>query len=779
MNGASKILTVSYGTFSCTLEGFDDPFNTMKAIAEYFRDLAADDRYFGAEPATPDAAMLHRIAEREIQRRVESKIQENGVILRAQDAPAPRVTMPAVQPYHIPVAAVAPSLAAVAEPAVESAAARLSRLRAAQTQVLKPAAAVEPLVDLASRFADAQNYAEDQDAEPAPKAPIAVAAPPLTQVIETPVAAEAATDVVVVQEIGAVEIVAAEAAVEAATEPLPEAAPAQADPVADAQPQAVEDILASVRETLAGMIGQDDQLAEDMAADGSAAFTAELDEDCPAIDLSFIADQIGSDDPGADEPDHALCPTADIDLTFPEPVEGGSNDQADLAALEAAPDATLAFVQDAPTPIKEELVALAEIAVEPQAEAAALPTAPETVAEPQQAEVSMSPDAPVVAEKLQRARARVIKIRRLDKTVPAVPAAPPPVSEAVAALPEPPAAAPKSELPALTAEAEADLENQLAALALEIGPLAEAAPVDDRSVEESLDAALAADLLPLAVTEPDRPDSKAIVPVADDAAVDRILAQTNSALEVPETKRRRSAIAHLKAAVMATVAERRINPNASKTDATVRMDPYRQDLNQVVRPAPTPDRPAPLVLVSAQRIDRPRDLVADAQRPVPQIVPSLTPVAPPRPVQPVRPRRVTPSGSATASVSSLAHAVAPLRILEAAHDVTADDLDQVFAKGDKQSFTEFAESLGAASLPELMEAAGAYCTLILDTPSFTRPQLFRQMQQMPELAEMSREDSLRGFGKLLRDGRIQKSVRGQFVLSEKSPLLHEAKRIAG
>jgi hypothetical protein len=670
MLGVSKILTVSYGTFSCTLEGFDEPFNTMKAIAEYFRDLAAEDRYFGAEPPTPDAAMLHKIAEREIQRRVEAKIQDNGVILRADAAEA---GFAALSPN------VAPAVrdAAAPEAAGESIATRLSRLRA-NLDMSTGASVAEPV------------------AEP----------PKVRLVAETPAAAERSSSIASITD--------------------------QLDEVYIEDQHAGDmglDMLASV-----------EALVANTAQDADPEVEADLPEPAPApaseAELAQSAQSL-----------HAPEALADLDL-----------DLVPLAEISAAPMVEVAESDDLQDQETEALLANlgSQTAAAPLIEA----PQPQAAARPQSAEEALAEalgiDAPAARAMIglpepelepelepepaappERARARVLHVRRAQQNTPE---------------PEPAAL--------LSKDAEASLVAEIRALQEEAAAPVQTAPLRATRPLRVLRPASA----PAAVEEPAE-SHQGLTDLSKEEAVTRLIAQTNSALDGPEARRRSAAISHLKAAVAATEADRQMHDSA----APQQTDPksaYRDDLVSAARtPAatrPGSDRPSPLVLVSEQRIDRPKsdDHPAFAQ-----------------PAPPVSPRRLVSAALSTAPAEMLIGDDFDDEDEDDEAEITAEVRANIFT--DQISFAEFAETLGAESLHDLLEASAVYCAQVLGRAQFSRTLVMHQIDSLPEASKHRLEDQLRAFGTLMREGRITKVKRGGFAITDRSPLLAEALRNAG
>ena len=208
----------------------------------------------------------------------------------------------------------------------------------------------------------------------------------------------------------------------------------------------------------------------------------------------------------------------------------------------------------------------------------------------------------------------------------------------------------------------------------------------------------------------------------DGSSVSRILDETNQQLDEPEGNRRRNAIAHLRAAVAATRADRILGGKSKKKEEA---DPYREDLATVVRPrrpqatAQTPrptrpdqNKPAPLKLVAEQRIDRPEDAA------------------------PIRPRRVS------------------RKVEDVAQPASNDE-----------GFAEYAERVGATDLAEMLEAAAAYMSFVEGQDAFSRPQLMAKMREA-DATDYSREDRLRSFGTLLCEGKIAKLEGGKFAVSD-------------
>lgn len=667
MVGSRKVLTVSYGTFSCTLEGFEDSFGTMTAIAEYFRDLAADDRYFGAVPPVPDAEMLARIAEREIARRVEARREGTGIVLTAR-------------PSEAEAAAEAVATETVAEAATVIAAAETMTTTVSAATMPMPGPLVAPEAALA------------ETAIPHPPASDSIAAR-LDRIRAVVGRQPSALD-----------------AGEGEDEPF-------GIPAGGTIPEAGEIVPAA----------DTDGSAEDVIEDAVAEDTPETGPEAEDEDRAGHATApVFEDDASAAEP--APEPEDEPAGEPAPPAEGEDVDGDDIAeaADMAAGEAVVSDLSaEDEAELQAELAALqAETADGPPGEPAQPPRAGDGLA------VKVSGDAATAAAGFD-------------------------IDNFIAGLG---ATAAEEPIRSEDESAEAEEDEFLADLAASLegdesdGPIHEE-PVDadessapaldeapDETPEQMAEPKTALETEPAAVEVPEGVARHDAGP--DEEAISRLLERTEEDLASPAARGRREALTSLKAAVAATEADRLLGGEAGAGGSTE--NAFRDDLQQVIRPrrphaAHASERPpvAPLRLVAAQRIDLPQE-----ERPDPS--------------GPVRPRRVTlaadeprPERAATPQPNTDAPAPAPA------------------------NFAEFAEHMGARGLQDMLEAAAAYTAYVEGAGSFSRPQIMKKVTQIAP--ETTREDTLRGFGTLLRDGRILRAGVGRFELAEDSRF-HPARR---
>ena len=743
----NKILTVSYGTFSCTLEGFDDSFGTMKAIAEYFRDLSADDRYFGSEPAQPDAQMLARIAEREISRHVEAREDKGRIVLSAQNAPEEAAALVASDAVEDVADAIAE--AAVAD-AVE-----------AEVQHAEPEQAAEAEAPVAKRVAPAAKVIVK---EPEPAAPVAEAAP---EAVAAPVvSAKPAAEVAALQETAKADIVPSlpDEEVEAF---FADSAPATAaddidhddieENVVPAQERAKADSIADKLKRIRAVVSQQGEAAaapsysEDQHADATVAPATKItdviaDEDhfeeeeetsneVLASTLRDLEDALDADDEAEtayDDEDAFEDEDEDDDIAaILNRLENDADaSDADEYADEDEDDFVSEMEEDEDDDMGGNILAAMDTV---EAAVEEIDLTDDNLFEDEhedelEAEMEAPAPAPVVPAPARVApRTRVLKVKRatLEAAIQAGQLEEYDDDEED----EAPAAtlrkAPLAQRSTLSDEAEEALARELAELEADMDA------DDEDDFEDDFEEALEEEVEVEAAPAP-----RARIRASADDDFSRLMEESEQQMEEPEAATRRDAFAHLRAAVAAKKADEAVG-GVDETEETD--EAYRDDLANVVRPRrpasgdrarterPTEARPAPLKLVAEQRID----------------------TAEPARVTPVRPRRV----------AAVVHQPSP------------------DAASHTDGFADFADQMGASKLPDLLEAAAAYLSFVEGHENFSRPQLMTKVRQV-EKENFTREDSLRSFGKLLREGKIEKMKGGRFQASDQIGF-KPAKRAAG
>jgi hypothetical protein len=781
----------------------------MQAIAEYFRDLAANDRYFGAEPATPDAAMLHRIAEREVQRMVEAKVQTKNVVVREHDerrshgrsssislaasdqvadtgfagAAALATSGAALSSYanNAPDEADAPLLHDEVPGGV---AAKLARLRKAvvneapdEAPVIEGFAAAFPEEDLddqtyladtaepAEVAAEADDLAEHDEADVDDRLErlSALLAEQSAEANDVDAADQDGAEGMDAEDIGEPDMMVTEASATEAVEPL----------ALDAEYAVSENMFL-------------DDVFEAKTGDESPLVLTEADDE-PMMAEEAFEDDTAEDEAVADD-SIVLAGAEDEEAEAEDDIAADEADPVQLSEEEVLEEGLLA-------PYTDEAQEGAE--VELAAETDELDASAAEEAEDEELDAALSLDS---AEEDEAEDEAPLRLADAEDTS---------AEQSMDGAEDP-----EDDLLDI---AEDDSETEVAAEDEALAAATAEESSDDKGAKDSEPTGGLAGRLKRAHARVVRlrrgqsdsaENAETPRPTGDYPAISRLLRQADDEMDIPENRRRLAAIEHLKAAVVATEAERLATGEGSpgKRD---RIQSYRDDLAKAVQPMhvppgtpdpehPVPTRPQrdaasarpdghrpgsirpelispkPLVLVSELRVD---SLMLRPATEGPKEVPPAPTAVPTAPEVVAAPEPVAAPAATGGRLSGAIGAFAAAKSAVTASDADEDEMDGDDSTGDLSGLSKFAEKLGVTSLTDLLEVAAAYTTCVENRNEFTRPQLMRRLIAASIDKPVSREDGLRSFGTLLRKGRIEKAGRGHYTLSDSSPYLAEARRI--